>query len=316
MEPRNSTAKSLPAFIVNRNAGRFRRDAGLEERVRRAVDGAGRVFATRTQGELAAAAEEALALGAAPVVLCGGDGTYLAGVTALARAAAGRPLPPIALARAGTVSIVAKNWGARRDILSTIRAVVQRPESLAFNHRPTLAVDSEDETRIGFTFGTGLVAKFFEQYDRANPKGLLAAFGIVVRVFADSFGGGGYADKILSPLPCRVTVDDKPLEPAAWSLVLASVLRDVGLHMLVTHRAGEDAERPHLVASPLAPRLLGPQWPLVALGRPLIGKENFDDLVGSFRITFPDRGPYVLDGDTFHATSVTVRAGPRITIVT
>jgi hypothetical protein len=37
MEPRNSTAKSLPAFIVNRNAGRFRRDAGLEAGVRRAV---------------------------------------------------------------------------------------------------------------------------------------------------------------------------------------------------------------------------------------------------------------------------------------
>jgi diacylglycerol kinase family enzyme len=317
MEPRNSTAKSLPAFIVNRNAGRFRRDAGLEAGVRRAVGEAGRVFATSTKGDLAAAVDEALALGAAPVVLCGGDGTYLAGVTALVRAAAGRPLPPIALGRAGTVSIVAKNWGARRDVLSTVRAVVDRPESLSFATRPTLTVESDgDETRVGFTFGTGLVAKFFEEYDRQNPKGLIAAFGIVVRVFADSFNGGGYAEKILSPLPCRVTVDDRELEPAAWSLVLASVLRDVGLHMLVTHRAGEDADRPHLVASPLTPRTLGPQWPLVALGRPLIGRENFDGLVQSFRITFPGKGPYVLDGDTFQATSVTVRAGPRITVVT
>ena len=316
MEPRNSTANSLPAFILNRNAGRFRRDAGLEARVRRAVGGAGRVFATSTKEDLARAVDEALALGAGPVVLCGGDGTYLAGVTALVRAAAGRPLPSIALGRAGTVSIVAKNWGARRDILSTVRAVVERSESLSFATRPTLTVESDDETRVGFTFGTGLVARFFEEYDKQTPKGLAAAFGIVVRVFVDSFNGGRYAEQILSPLPCRVTVDDRELAPAAWSLVLASVLRDVGLHMRVTHRAGEDATRPHLVASPLSPRTLGPQWPLVALGRPLLGRENFDGLVGSFRIAFPDRGPYVLDGDTFHAASVTVRAGPRITVVT
>jgi len=34
------------------------------------------------------------------------------------------------------------------------------------------------------------------------------------------------------------------------------------------------------------------------------------------RIAFPERGPYVLDGDTFQANTVTVRAGPLITVVT
>src|SRR5262249_24930130 len=151
-----------------------------------------------------------------------------------------------------------------------------------------------DETRVGFTFGTGLVANFFEEYDRAGSKGLTAAFGMVVRIFGSSLRGGRYADKILSPIPCRLTAHGRELAPSAWSLVLASVLRDVGLHMIVNYRAGEDANRPHLVASPLPSRSLGPQWPLVALGRPLIGAQNFDGLVESFRVTFPERGPYVL----------------------
>jgi hypothetical protein len=304
-----------PAFILNRNAGRFRRDRDLEQRVRRAAT-RGTVFATETKEELDRAAADALDGGASPVVLCGGDGTYLAGVTALSRAASGAPLPPIALGRAGTVSIVAKNWGAARDVVETVRAVAERPSTLRFTPRPTLSVQSDGVTRVGFTFGTGLVANFFDEYDKATPGGLTSALGIVVRVFGDSFRGGAYATKILDPLPCTIEVDGRTLAPGAWSLVLCSVLRDVGLHMLVTHRAGEDPTRPHLVASPLAPRALGPQWPLVALGKPLLGADNFDALVGSFRVDFPERGPYVVDGDTFRSKTVTVTAGPRILVAT
>jgi diacylglycerol kinase (ATP) len=315
MDLGSSTKAHTPAFIVNRNAGRFRRDPGLEARVRRAAS-RGTVFATTTKDELDRAATDALATGATPIVLCGGDGTYLAGVTALTRAARGAALPPIALGRAGTVSIVAKNWGAARDVVETVRAVAQDPTSLRFTARPTLSVESDGVARVGFTFGTGLVANFFQEYDKATPGGLAAALAIVVRVFTDSFRGGSYATKILGPLPCRVIVDGRTLSPSAWSLILCSVLRDVGLHMLVTHRAGEDPSRPHLVASPLSPRALGPQWPLVALGKPLLGADNFDALIGSFTIEFPTRGPYVLDGDTFSTQTVTVSAGPQLIIVT
>jgi diacylglycerol kinase (ATP) len=310
-----STSSALPAFIVNRKAGGFTRDRGLEGRVRQAA-GRGTVLATENEAELARAAAQALDSGASPIVLCGGDGTYLAGVTALARAARGGPLPPIGFGRAGTVSIVAKNWGARRDVVATVRDVAERPESLRLTARPTLSVSADGEERVGFTFGTGLVARFFEEYDREGSRGNRAALGIVIRIFTDALRGGPYAAKILSPLPCALTADERRLAPEGFSLILASVLRDVGLHMLVAHRAGEDPCRPHLVASPLPPRALAPQWPLVALGRPLVGRDNFDGLVESFRVDFPERGPFVLDGDTFAAKSVAVRAGPEIVVVT
>jgi hypothetical protein len=320
-EPRSishgsSTKEREPAFVVNRNAGGFRRDPRLEQRLRGAVSARGRVYATTTEHELEHAVREAVAHGATPIVFCGGDGTYLAGVTALARAAGEGPLPAVGLVRAGTVSIVAKNWNAQRDVVRAVRAIAENPEQLRVTSRPTLSIESDGVTRVGFTFGTGLVANFFEMYDQASPSGLGAAFRITLRTFFDSFVGGPYAEKILGALPCRITVDGHRLAPGAWSLVLCSVLRDVGLHMLVTYRAGEDHGRPHLVASPLPPRLLGPQWPLVALGRPLIGAGNFDGLVRSFQVDFPERGPFVLDGDTFHAKTVRVSAGPNIVVVT
>ena len=274
------------------------------------------VLATDDEEGLARAVERALEARSSPVVLCGGDGTYLAGMTALARAARGADLPPIAFGRAGTVSIVAKSWGARRDVVKSVRDIVERPAALRRIRRPTLAVEADGDVRVGFTFGTGLVARFFAEYDAQGARGNGAALGMVVRIFADALRGGDYASKILSPLPCRLSADGRLLEPSGFSLILASVLRDVGLHMLVAHRAGEDPRRPHLVASPLPPRALAPQWPRVALGLPLVGRCNFDGLVDSFRVDFPDGGPFVLDGDTFKAKSVVVRAGPEITVVT
>lgn len=285
--------------------------------VEHTVGARGRVFTTSSFEELDAAATEAVRLRASSVVICGGDGTYLATVTALVRAAAGTELPPLALARGGTVSIVARNWGGASDPVALARRILERPLSIRYVPRPTLAVTERGGARrVGFTFGTGLVASFFVEYERAGASGNRTAAVIAARVFAESLVGGPFAARILSPLPCRITADGVELAPRAFSLVLSSVLRDVGLHLLVTHRASEDPSRPHLVASPLPPRTLGPQVFRVLLGRPLAGDGNFDGLVRSFTVEFEDGGAYVLDGDMFHSKHVTVEAGPVIQVAT
>ena len=315
-----STPRDRACFIVNPHAGGFRRDASLIGRLRAEVGDSGDVLITQNDGDLARAAHVALDAPRRAVVLCGGDGTYLSVVTALVRAAEGKPLPPLVLGRGGTVSIVARNWGGRESLLDTARRVTTRPDSLRVTPRPTLAVvddarERDGATRVGFTFGTGLVARFFEEYERLGANGNRTALGIVLRTFVASLTGGAYSKRILAPLPCTIATDGTALAPGAYSLVVSSVLRDVGLHMLVTHRGGEDPRRPHLVASPLSPSQLGPQWPRVALGKPLRGRGNFDGLVGAFTVDFGDApGRYILDGDAFRATQVTVTAGPMIPI--
>lgn len=273
---------------------------------------------TESLGELDGACQGLLERRPEVVVLCGGDGTYMAGVTALVRAFGSRSLPCLVFAPAGTVATVARNFGQRSDLLPTLRRVLGGLPLPAARECPTLQVaETRGSTRIGFIFGTGLVARFFERYYASGAGGYRAAARIVARVFAGSFVGDAYSRSVLGPLSCTLRVDGCPLPPRAYSLIACSVVQDLGLHLLVTHRAGEDFERPHLVASPLAPRRLGPQALRVLLGRPLKGAENFDGLATSFAVRFPDgkAGPYVLDGDMLHAPEVTVTAGPRIRLV-
>jgi len=134
-------------------------------------------------------------------------------------------------------------------------------------------------------------------------------------VFAESFYGGSFARRVLDPTPCKLEVEGQVLGPDAWSLVCAAVVPNLGIHMLVNHRAAEDPTRPHLVASPLSARGLGPCAPWVLAGRPIPGAHNVDQLTTEFAVCFPGVGPYVLDGELLRARRVAVRAGPLLRVV-
>jgi diacylglycerol kinase (ATP) len=317
--------------IVNTTARHFRGSSLLDD-VLATCAGRADLHPTSSLAEL----DEVCALlaerGTDLCALAGGDGSFMAGTTALARAFGERRLPRLALVPGGTAATVARNWVSSRGALETLRRLFAAGDALGFSRRPTLRVrelaragdsaaaasSAGDAERIGFIFGTGLVARFFEEYYARGARGYSGAAAIVARVFAESFVGGAYARKILDPLPCTVEAEGRRLAPEAWSLVCASVVPDLGIHMMVTYRAGEDLARPHLVASALPPRALGPRAPLVLLGKRIGGEGHFDDLVESFVVRFPEagdgRGPYVLDGDMLRAAAVEVTAGPPVDV--
>jgi hypothetical protein len=197
---------------------------------------------------------------------------------------------------------------------------------------PTLLVRADDRSpEVHFIFGTGLVASFFRLYDRRGADedspsvavGKLGAAKIVARIFVESFYGGDYARRVLEPMTMDIDVVRKrgaSPERLPWrasSLVLASVVRDLGLHMLVPYRACEDPERPHVVVSGLPTRTLGPRMTRVlrgvSIGDP--GDAHFDDLCDELVVAFPERGPFVVDGDLRLARRVSVRAGPMLRVL-
>jgi diacylglycerol kinase (ATP) len=304
------------AVVVNELASRVRRRPVLGRRIAELAGPRAAVFHTKSLEMLERAAGEIRGRDSERVILCGGDGTFMAGVTALARAFAGRELPELVLAPGGTVATVARNWGQRAGLLQTVRLALASPESGRRSRRPTLQIRDDRRERIGFIFGTGLVAHFFDHYYAAGAGGNLAAAKIVARVFVGSFVADAYSRSVLDPMPCVLEIEGRRHESSAYSLIVCSVVRDLGLHMLVTHRAGEDPSRPHLVASRLSPRQLGPQAPRVFAGKPLRGPGNFDGLVSGFTLRFDGEGPYVLDGDVFRASEVRVTAGPELLVRT
>ncbi|WP_437620769.1 diacylglycerol/lipid kinase family protein [Sorangium sp. So ce1151] len=320
--------------IVNTRARRYRAGPALIGRMAAACAGGAELHPTSSVAELAAVCDRIARRGTDLVAISGGDGSFMAGVTALARAFGERSLPPLALLPGGTVATVARNWGTSGDPAALLARIVRDHRDLRSGaavrgavRRPTLraraTTRSGVEERIGFIFGTGLVASFFDVYYERGGDGYSAAARIVARVFVESFYGGACARRVLDPLPCTIEVEGRQLAPRAWSLICSSVVRDLGIHMQVTYRAGEDLDRPHLVASALPPRGLGPRAPLVLAGRRIGGKDHFDDLVRDFTVRFGastgaaslDEGPYILDGDPLRASEIRISAGPSIDVL-
>jgi diacylglycerol kinase (ATP) len=311
-------------IIVNRLASKLGRETPVLSALHSAASEApGRAFLheTRSLADLDATVR-AIALGRSEcVVLAGGDGSYMAGTTALRRAF-GETLPCIAFAPGGTVCTVARNWGLRGDEATYAGALVRGAlaGTMTRTPRPTLRVrDDHAGDRVGFIFGAGLIARFFDAYYEAPTQGYASAASLVGRIFVGTFTGGALASRVLTPSACGVIVDGERQAPPGWSLIAASVVRDLGLHMRLLYRAGEETDAFHVVASALPPRRLSPQVGRVLLGRRLRGAGHVDTLARELTVELAGAdgasgakgvSTYVLDGDRIAAGSVTVTAGP------
>jgi diacylglycerol kinase family enzyme len=303
-------------LVVNRAARRLREDGPLLRALRPAGGAAWMRFETWTLADLEESVRELHAQGVRRVVLAGGDGTYMAGVTALRRAY-GEAMPEIAFAPGGTVSTTARNWGMHGDLVRHAERVLRAASSKDARVvlRPTLRVTTETRDDRGFIFGAGLVASFFDAYYASPHQGYAGAARIVARIFVGAPFGGKLARKVLTPSPCTIAVDGVEQAPRAFSLIAASVVRDLGLHMLVTYRAEERDDAVHVVASPLGPARLGPQMPLVLAGKRLLGRDHVDTLAKKLELRFPAESTYVLDGERFRAAAIAVTRGEPIRLL-
>jgi diacylglycerol kinase family enzyme len=254
------------------------------------------------------------------VVVAGGDGSHMSALSALARAwPAGAPLPALALAPGGTMNTVARNLGLRSASGAWAAHLIGAACAGTARSTPTATLRIADDRgglRVGFIFGSALVARFFDLYYRGRT-GPVGAAAIAARVFAGSFAGSATARYVLDPERATLRVDGVDQAAREWSLLLASVVPDLGLRMRATYRAGRDLDRFHAVASGLSPQALGAQMHRVLAGKPLTGEPRVDALARELRVRFGNpEATYVVDGDVVAATEVTVTAGPVVSILT
>ncbi len=308
-------------IVANLTARGLLRSPAKLDWIRHTASGRARLQETHTVGELEHVMQNVLEDGCDLLVLAGGDGSFMSGVSALARQIGETAWPRIALLPMGTVGTIAKNLGEQGDPAALLERWLAEPDQVTALPRTTLALratsaDGGVTERVGFIVGTGLVARFFEVYEERGAGGVPLAGRIVARVFAESFTGGPLAERVLTPIACELRVDGAPHPTDGLSLLCAAVVRDLGLGMKVCYRAGEDPNKIHLVASSLPPKRLGPRAPYVLMGRSIGGDNHVDRLVSSFEVVFPGKeGPYVLDGDMFRAKSIHVTTGPTLPIV-
>ena len=317
---REPNEKQLMAtdLIVNMQARQLMRDATLLPRMKQVADNRCELHVTHNLAELEKVCSTIAARGTDLVLLAGGDGTLTAGLSALTRHLGDEDLPTIAPIPAGTAGTVGRSWGIRGKPIARLERMLSTPASS--RPKQTLAVellDADDqacERRVGFIVGTGLIARFFRLYYQAGAPGYSGSAKVVAQVFFSSLVGGAKAREVLTPMPCTLTVNGVEQAPRAWSLICASVIRNLGLHMMLTYRAGQATAKPHLVASCLPPHRLGPQAPLVLAGRRLRGKNHVDTLAAETTVRFDGPDAFVLDGDLLEAHGFRVRPGPTIHI--
>ena len=252
--------------VVNANAAAFAADPRQIAAVQRAAAGARRVVVTHDLGELERAAAEMKTAGVDRVVLCGGDGTFMAGLSALV-ASGVDPLPEICLAPGGTVATVARNLGQKQGLLAAVRRAADPSGDVTLVTHPTLRVSEVGgRTRIGFIFGTGLVARFFQRYYATGAGGYAGAAKIVARVFVGSFVSDSYSRSVLDPLPCTLELAINN-EVDRFSLAIDVVdrvprLRVAGAHAKERFRNQQIACRRHAHEHGIdAPEASAWQWP-------------------------------------------------------
>ncbi len=301
------------AVLINRTAYRFAHSHELIAATNHAAGQDAIVLETRDVAELPAVARQIFHAKPDTVALCGGDGTYMAGLSALRHVYGDRPLPRFALLPGGTVSTVARNFGITGSPAAALSRVVSMHAAgtLPVRRHRTLVANE----RVGFIFGAALVANFFDLYYGSGAAGYADAARIVSRIFAESFLGGPYARRVLEPTECTLAVDGVRLEQKRFSLICCATVADLGLHMMVSYRAGERDDALHLVASSLPTARLGPQMFRVIAGRRLRGEPHYDGLVKTFEVSFPEERSWVLDGDVLRDRAVRVSPGPAIDVV-
>lgn len=311
----------MPRVVVifNRKSGRNRRDPDeASARLRAQLSSADRFVDARTLTDLARAAEDLARDPPRAVAISGGDGTLGVTLTALVRAHAGAPLPPVVLLRSGTMNTVANAVGApRRRAEATLAALVsalRRGAPLEERSRSLLRANDD----YGFLFGAGVVYGFLEAYYAGGTPSPRVAAATLVRGMGSALVGGPMVRRMAEPFDGLVRVEGELLAgPTRYLAIAAGTVDQIGLGFRPFYRMDGARGALHLLAIHTSPLGFVSQLPRVRLGAPMSRRHVSEALTA--HATLEARSGtvrYMLDGD-LRATEgpITLGVGPTVRFV-
>jgi hypothetical protein len=254
------------------------------------------------------------------LIVNGGDGTAQAVLTALYGQAIFARTPVLALLRAGTTSMLARDVGIAGDFPSALAKVTAwaagtRGSDTAIHERPVLQVHRKDYSAplCGMFFGVGAIPQgidlFHRRMNTRGVRGELMPGLILARLLLAVFTGN---EKLLPPTDVEIRRDDAAAQRVCCLFTLVSTLERLFLG-LRPYWGEEDAPL-HLTAVQSKPRYLLRNLPAVLRGRRPAGvsPENGYLSHNARRITLDFTGRFTLDGELFEAASpLTIQAaGP------
>jgi diacylglycerol kinase family enzyme len=257
----------------------------------------GRVIASRSLEELDAAAQALAAAPPAVIAVHGGDGTLHLTLTALIRAFADRPLPPMAILGGGTMNVVTSSLGIRArplPFLTNLVAAVRSGKTRVTIERRCLRVGD----RFGFVFGNGIMANFLAEYYAAETYSPSRALLLMARLLASALVRGALMRRVFRRFRGRVSVDGSILEFPDLMAVGAGFVREVGLGFKLFSRADDDPDRFAVLAIHSGAMALFPDLWSVRAGRGIGARRAFSGVAASVEIEAQEpEMVYTIDGD-------------------
>ena len=287
----------------------------LGEELKAMLRGKGELFHTGHVDELTALAEHCLKRNLPVLGINGGDGSFHAVLTAFVNVYGHRPLPRFLLLRGGTMNTVARSLGLSGTPDSVLKSWLEweKRGKVRVVRQATLKVNNH----YGFIAGTGGVTRFLDAYYQGGRTGALKAIGLIATLVPGAVFGTETVREMFRAVPMTVFHEGRDLGKQAYTAVLASTVREVGLGFSLTARCYEKPGAFHLIAADIPPLSLVPR--LFALWT---GKNpdhpGFLHHGPSRRVVVRSPGPlrWMMDGDMYETSEpLEFSQGPVVEII-
>jgi diacylglycerol kinase (ATP) len=306
-------------IVLNPRSRYLRRNPAAIGRLHLMVGDRGLVAESKDLEHIKRVGEDFLAAGVEVIGIAGGDGT--AGITIKAfdevYRKQGKPMPPIALLRGGTMNTVSNalklGRGTPEKNLQNLLSATSgsMPASIECN---TLIADG----RVGFLFGTGVFQSFLrEYYKRGNddPSAVTAAETIGAMA-ASAIVQGPLIKSLARPQTMTLEVDGQRFEPTPYMAVTAGTVEQVGLGFSPFYLADRFRGAFHLLAITGTPSTVVRDLPRVWLGLPMKSQNGMNFVGKRAVLTATEPIDYMVDGDLYTCNGpLVVEAGPMVRIL-
>ena len=166
------------AVFSNRRSRQNRLRPELLQRLKQRYGDRADFFDPEDMAALRQQARQVLEAGYTYLAINGWDGTTHQVLTAFEEVREGRPFPRVDLLRGGTMNNVTDSFkirGTPSRILGRLCETVERGSAPTLARRCALAVEDGERRRLGFIFGTGLMASFLKAYYAEGETSPLSA---------------------------------------------------------------------------------------------------------------------------------------------
>jgi len=304
------------AVISNPHLKALRRDKALAQKLRECVSGAGAVGRFEMPDSLEAlrgTLTELRNTQVRVVAIHGGDGTVHQTLSVMHDVYGDAPWPHIAYLRGGTLNTVSRGLGLRHTPLQRMTqlvAALREGRSIPVRHQPTLKV----EGRVGFIFGTGVVARFLKAYYQHPAPSPLTAAALMLRAIPSR------QLQVELGLSTHERLHLQWAEGASLSrtflTVAAATVPQIGLGFKPFHRNLEPPYGLALLGFYGTLKALIKQLPRVYRGRPMPARLCIDVSVKSFTLRAQQALDYTIDGDLYTSSGeLEVSLGPTLPLL-